>query len=51
MESKGLEAIHLAPVFGGRGRISDVPSRRRDSSKEQRKRLAERFQVSPAVFI
>ena len=51
MESNGLKAIERAPIFGGRGRISDVLSGRRDISKEQAKRLAERFHVSPSVFI
>lgn len=51
MESNGLKAIELAPIFGGRGRVSDVLSGRRDISKEQAKRVAERFHVSPAVFI
>jgi HTH-type transcriptional regulator/antitoxin HigA len=51
MESNGLKAIELAPIFGGRGRVSDVLSGRRAISKEQAKRLGERFHVSPAVFI
>lgn len=51
MESNGLKAIELAPIFGGRGRVSDVLSGRRDIGKEQAQRLAERFHVSPAVFI
>lgn len=51
MESNGLKAIELAPIFGGRGRVSDVLAGRRGISKEQAKRLAERFHVSPAVFI
>jgi HTH-type transcriptional regulator/antitoxin HigA len=51
MESNGLKAVGLAPIFGGRGRVSDVLSGRRNISKEQAKRLAERFHVSPAVFI
>jgi antitoxin component HigA of HigAB toxin-antitoxin module len=51
MASNGLEAVELAPLFGGRGRVSDVLSGRRGIGKEQAKRLAERFHVSPAVFI
>lgn len=51
MESNGLKAIELASLFGGRGRISDILTGRRSISKEQVKRLAERFVVSPAVFI
>jgi len=51
MESNGLKATELAPIFGGRGRVSDVLSGRRGISKEQAKRLAQRFNVSAAVFI
>lgn len=51
MESNGLKAIELAPILDGRGRVSDILSGRRNISKEQAKRLAERFHVSPAVFI
>ena len=51
MESNGLKAIELAPIFGGRGRVSDVLSGRRSISKEQAKKLGARFHVSPAVFI
>ena len=51
MESNRLKAIELAPIFGGRGRVSDVLAGRRGVSKEQAKRLEERFHVSPAVFI
>ena len=51
MESNGLKAIELAPIVGGRGRVSDILSGRRNISKEHAKRLAERFHVSPAVFI
>ena len=51
MESNGLKATELGPIFGGRGRVSDVLSGRRGISKEQAKRLAQRFNVSAAVFI
>ena len=51
MESNGLKPIELAPVLGGRGRVSDILSGRRGISKEQAKRLGERFHISPAVFI
>jgi|SRR3569623_208191 len=51
MEANGLKPAELAPIFGGRGRVSDVLSGRRSMSKAQAKRLAQRFNVSPAVFI
>jgi HTH-type transcriptional regulator/antitoxin HigA len=51
MEANGLKPAELAPIFGGRGRVSDVLSGRRCISKEQAKRLAQRFNVSAAVFI
>ncbi|HXJ39487.1 MAG TPA: hypothetical protein VNH18_09415 [Bryobacteraceae bacterium] len=41
----------VVPIFGSRGRVSDVLSRRRAISKDQAKRLGERFQASPAAFI
>lgn len=51
MESNGLKAIDLPAILGGRGRVSDILSGRRAISKEQAKRLGERFHVSPGVFI
>ncbi len=51
MEANGLKAAELSPIFGGRGRVSDVLSGCRGISKEPAKRLAERFNVSAAVFI
>jgi HTH-type transcriptional regulator/antitoxin HigA len=51
MESNGLKAIDFTPEFGSRGRVSDVLAGRRKISKEQAKRLGERFRISAAVFI
>jgi HTH-type transcriptional regulator/antitoxin HigA len=51
MDSHGLKQIDLAPDFGSRGRVSDVFSGRRKISREQAKRLAVRFNVSPTVFL
>jgi HTH-type transcriptional regulator/antitoxin HigA len=51
MESHKLKAINLSDIFGSRGRTSEVLSGKRSISKEQAKRLEERFKVSPAVFI
>jgi HTH-type transcriptional regulator/antitoxin HigA len=51
MESNELKAADLADVMGGRSRVSDVLSGKRAISKEQAKRLGERFGISPAAFI
>jgi HTH-type transcriptional regulator/antitoxin HigA len=51
MEHNRLKAADLADVMGGRSRVSEVLSGKRAISKEQAKRLGERFKLSPAVFI
>jgi HTH-type transcriptional regulator / antitoxin HigA len=51
MEGRALKPIDLSAVFGSRARVSEVLSRKRAISKEQAKRLAEFFGVSPAAFI
>lgn len=51
MEHNGLKAAELAEIMGGRSRVSDVLTGKRAISKEQAKRLGERFKLSPAVFI
>lgn len=51
MEQNGLKAADLATEFGSRAKVSQVLSGKRSISKEQAKRLAARFHVSPAVFI
>jgi HTH-type transcriptional regulator/antitoxin HigA len=51
MECNGLKAADLAEIIGGRSRVSDVLAGKRAISKEQAKRLGERFKLSPAVFI
>jgi len=51
MEHNGLKAIDLTGVFGSRARVSEVLSGKRSISKEQAKRLGERFRISPAAFI
>jgi HTH-type transcriptional regulator/antitoxin HigA len=51
MESNELKAADLAEVMGGRSRVSDILSGKRAISKEQAKRLGERFRISPAAFI
>ena len=51
MESNELKAADLADVMGGRSRVSDALSGKRAISKEQAKRLSQRFGISPAAFI
>jgi HTH-type transcriptional regulator/antitoxin HigA len=51
MESSGLSAKDLLPVFGTRGRVSEALSGKRSISKEQAKRLALIFKVSVDIFI
>ena len=51
MEHNGLKAAELAEIMGGRSRVSDVLTGKRAISKEQAKRLGERFKLSPAAFI
>jgi HTH-type transcriptional regulator / antitoxin HigA len=51
MERNELKAIDLVPEFGSRAKASEILQGKRAISKEQAKRLALRFNVSPAVFI
>ncbi|MGE0884942.1 MAG: type II toxin-antitoxin system HigA family antitoxin [Blastocatellales bacterium] len=51
MEDRGLKQIDLAPLFGGRSRVSDVLAGKRDISKAQAKSLAEFFKVPADLFI
>jgi len=51
MEANGLKAADLAGTLGGRSRVSEILAGKRAISKEQARRLGERFRVSPAVFI
>ena len=51
MEHNDLKATHLSEIFGSRAKVSEVLSGKRSISKEQAKRLGERFSVSPAAFI
>ncbi len=51
IEENGLRAAELAEIIGGRSRVSEVLSGKRGISKEQAKRLGERFRVSVALFI
>ena len=51
METSGKTIKDLLPVFGSRGRISEVLNAKRAISKEQSKRLAVLFHVSTDLFI
>ena len=51
MEARGLSQADLLPVFGGRGRVSEVVNGKRGISKDQAKKLGEYFHVSPELFI
>jgi HTH-type transcriptional regulator / antitoxin HigA len=51
MEENSLRQADLLDVFGSRPRVSDAVNGKRAISKEQAKRLGERFALSPAVFI
>lgn len=51
MEDRGLKQIDLAPLFGGRSRVSDVLAGKREISKAQAKALAAFFKVPADLFI
>ena len=51
MEASGKTAKDLIPVFGTRGRVSEVLNAKRSVSKEQAKRLAGVFKVAADLFI
>ena len=51
MECSGRTSGDLLPVFGTRGRVSEVLNGRRSISKEQAKKLALLFKVTVDLFI
>ncbi len=51
MESNGLSQADLLPIFGGRGRASEVVNGKRGISKAQAKALAEFFHVPANLFL
>jgi len=51
MGTSGRTAKDLLPVFGTRGRVSEVLSGKRSISKEQAKGLASLFKVAVDLFI
>lgn len=50
MEVHELRQKDLIDVFGAESTVSDVLNRKRDITKEQIRRLSNRFHISPAVF-
>jgi len=51
METSGRTAKDLLPVFGTRGRFSEILSGKRSISKQQAKKLASVFKVTVDLFI
>jgi HTH-type transcriptional regulator/antitoxin HigA len=51
VETSGRTAKDLMPVFGTRGRVSEVLGGKRSISKEQAKKLASVFKVAVDLFI
>ena len=51
METGGRTVRDLLPVFGTRGRVSEVLNGKRSISKEQAKKLGALFKVSADLFI
>jgi HTH-type transcriptional regulator/antitoxin HigA len=51
MKTSGRTAKDLLPVFGTRGRVSEILSGKRAISKEQAKKLAAVFRVTADLFI
>ena len=51
MVANRLKQSDLLPVFGSKGRVSEVVNGKRDISKEQAKKLATFFHVTADLFI
>lgn len=51
IEQNGLKQKDLAPILGAPSRVSEILSGKRSISKEQAKRLAERFKMSADAFL
>jgi HTH-type transcriptional regulator/antitoxin HigA len=50
MEQHGLKQKDLAAIFGTRSVVSEVINGKRELTKEQIRRLSQRFHVSPEIF-
>ena len=51
MTANRLKQSDLLPIFGSKGRVSEVVNGKREISKEQAKKLATFFHVSADLFI
>jgi HTH-type transcriptional regulator/antitoxin HigA len=51
MEQHSLRQADLAGIFGSQSNVSEVLNGKREINARQARALAERFSVSPAVFI
>lgn len=51
MEASGTRQIDLVGVIGSSGVVSEIVNGKRTISKAQAKALADRFKVSPSLFI
>ena len=51
METSGRTAKDVLPVFGTRGRVSEILGGKRSISKEQAKKLASVFKVTVDLFV
>jgi len=51
MDQHNLKPTDMVDVFGSRGRVSDVINRTREISKEHARKLGEKFNVSPGLFV
>ncbi len=51
LPDRGLKQADLVPVLGSRAQVSDLVNGKRGISKNQVKKLAEYFKVSPELFI
>ena len=51
MEANDLKSADLAALLGGKGRVSEVLGGKRELSKGQIYKLAERFKVEPGLFL
>lgn len=50
MEQHSLKQKDLADIFGARSLVSEVMNGKRELTKEQIRRLSQRFHVSPEIF-
>jgi HTH-type transcriptional regulator/antitoxin HigA len=51
MQQHGLRQVDLAVLFGSQSNVSEVLNEKRSINARQARALAERFGVSPAVFV